>query len=316
MDTAGVRAGRLLQRRRPVRRRRVPRERLTKMSMLAGKSVLVVGAAGGLGRAETLLLARLGAKLVLCDAGRDVEGVGADPGAVEAIAADARALGAEVVTSAEDAAAAGAADRLVALAASTYGRLDGVVYSAGIRRDRSLAKTTADDLDRMLDVHVRGSFHVARAAAAAMIDAGTGGSIVLSTGPVGFFGVARKTSEALCAGAIAGFVRSAAIELRRHGVRVNAVAPTARTRLTEDSALFRGIAATSMTPEHVAPVVAFLLSDAAKDVHGDVLGVAGGRIYALQSRETTGAFAEGRAFDPGEIGGVYAEVTRTGASGS
>ncbi len=284
--------------------------------MLSGKAIVIVGAGGGLGRAEVSLLARLGARLVLNDLGCDLEGAGADPSVVAAAAADARALGAEVVTSAEDVSAPGAADRLVDLARGAYGRIDGVVFSAGIRRDRSLPKTSADDLDRMLDVHVRGSFHLARAAAAAMVEAGTGGSIVLSTGPSAFFGVARKTAEALCGGAIAGFVRSAAIELRRHNVRVNAVAPTARTRLTEDSPLFRGIAATSMTPEHVAPVVAFLLSDEARDVHGDVLGIAGGRIYALQSRETTGAFAEGRAFEPGEILRVYAEVTRTGAAGS
>jgi NAD(P)-dependent dehydrogenase (short-subunit alcohol dehydrogenase family) len=284
--------------------------------LLDGKSVLVVGAGGGLGRAQVALLARLGARLVLDDPGSDPEGDGADPSVVADVAAEARALGAEVVTSTEDVASPGAADRLVELVKASYGRIDGVVFSAGIRRDRSLVKTSAEDLDRMLDVHVRGSFHVARAAAAAMVDAGSGGSIVLSTSPSAFFGVARKTAESLCAGAIAGFVRSAAIELRRHDVRVNAVAPTARTRLTEDSPLFRGIASTSMTPAHVAPVVAFLLSDEARDVHGDVLGVAGSRIYAIQSRETTGAFAEGRAFDPGEILRAYAEVTRTGAAGS
>src|SRR5690606_5953740 len=118
-----------------------------------------------------------------------------------------------------------------------------------------------------------------QAASEAMIEARRGGSIVLTTSPLAFFGVARKSAEAMCAAAIVGLTRSAALELRRHEVRVNAVAPTARTRLSEDSPLFRGIAPTSMTPEHVAPLVSFLLSDASADVHGEVLGVAGGRIY-------------------------------------
>lgn len=284
--------------------------------MLHEKAVLIVGAGGGLGRAQATLLARLGARLVLNDIGCAPDGSGSDPAVVEAAAAEVRALGGSVVTSSEDLTAPGAADRLVELVRESYGRIDGAVFSAGIGRDRSLTKTSTEDLDRMLDVHVRGSFQLARAAATAMIDAGSGGSIVLSTGPTAFFGTARKTAEALCAGAIAGFVRSAAIELRRHGVRVNAIAPTARTRLTEDSPLFRGIATTSMTPEHVAPLVAFLLADDARDVHGDVLGVAGGRVYALQSRETTGSFAEGRSFAADEILKVYGEITRAGAAGT
>ena len=278
---------------------------------LAGKVVLVTGAGRGIGRAEALALARLGAKVVACDLGCDREGNGSDPSVVEEVVALIRGAGGEAVGTAEDVAAQGAAERLVELARTTFGRLDGVVQSAGIVRERTVLNLEPDDLDRVLDVHLRASFALTRAAARAMVDAGDGGSIVLTTGPVAFFGGARLSAPAAAGAAVVGLVRSAAVELRRHRIRVNAVAPTARTRATEHLPIFQGIGEGSMSPEHVAPVVAFLLTDRGADVSGEVLGVAGGRVYAFRTREATGAFSEGRPFEMEEIAAVWNDITRT-----
>ncbi len=279
--------------------------------LLEDKAVVVTGAGGGIGRAEALFLAREGARIVACDLGCDKEGRGSDPAVAERVAEEIRAAGGEAVASHEDVAAGGAADRLVTLALDRFGRLDAVVAAAGIARDRTVVNLDDADLEAVLCVHVRASFALTRAAARAMMDRGEGGSIVLTTSTSAFFGTARQAATSAAAAAVVGLVRSAAVELRKHRIRVNAIAPTARTRTTEHLPMFQGIGAGSMSPEHVAPVAAFLVSDLSEDVSGEVLGVAGGRVHALRSRETTGAFVEGRPFSPEEIRANFHEITRS-----
>lgn len=277
---------------------------------LEDRVVLITGAGRGIGLAEADLFAREGAKLVLNDLGCGPDGEGADPEVVEQAAARVRELGAEAVADAGDASEPEQAERLVALATERFGRLDAVVASAGIRRDRSVLKMADEDLGRVLDVHVRGGFALTRAAARALVDARRPGAIVLTAGPLAFFGSARQSAMAAASAALVGLVRSAAVELRKHGVRINAVAPTARTRQTDDLPLFQGVAPGSLSPGHVAPLAAFLASELAADVSGEVVGVAGGRIYTFRSRETTGAFVEGGAFTPEGVRDAWAEITR------
>jgi len=275
---------------------------------------VITGAGRGIGRAHALHLGRLGARLVLNDLGCDDEGEGADPAVVEAVAREVREAGGEAVTDASDVAAPGAAEALVSRAIERFGRVHGVVSDAGVRREKSLTKMRAEDVDRVFGLHVRASLELTRAAAAHMARPPVGepgGSIVLTTSSHAFFGAARQTLAAAAASAVVGMTRSAAVELRKYGVRVNAIAPTAHTRQTEDSPLFQGISADSMRPEDVAPVVAFLLSDDARDISGEVLGVAGARIYSLQSRETTGAFASERPVSLAELRAAWAQITRT-----
>jgi NAD(P)-dependent dehydrogenase (short-subunit alcohol dehydrogenase family) len=118
---------------------------------------------------------------------------------------------------------------------------------------------------------------------------------VLVSSASGFFGSAGQSALAMAAGGLIGFVKTAATELRRHKIRVNAVVPTARTRLTAQLPLFESIRSDSLTPEHVAQGICHLLSDAAQDVLGEVIGIAGGRIYAYRHAETSGAFLEDSA---------------------
>lgn len=199
---------------------------------------------------------------------------------------------------------------LMACAQEAFGRVDGVVCSAGIRRDAGVLKLADAQLDASLHAHLWGPLRLMRAASRHWTEARTPGRIVLVGGASAFFGQARQAAQAASQAALIALARSAAVELRRHEIQINVVIPTARTRLTRDTPLFKGIGGESMGPEHVATLVAFLLSEAGSAVHGEVLGVAGGRIYAIQSRETTGAFVEGRGFEEAEIAEAWTEITR------
>jgi NAD(P)-dependent dehydrogenase (short-subunit alcohol dehydrogenase family) len=278
---------------------------------LAGKFVVVVGGGRGIGRAHALACAAEGASLLVNDLGCDLEGKGEDPSIAEGVAREIRERGGLVLHDTTDVAGAAGAERVIELALQNFGRIDAVIAAAGISVDRTALKMEDALLDRMIDVHVRGSFALVRAASRAMVDAGVRGSIVLHTAPVSFFGALRQSALAACGAAVAGLVRSSAIELRKHKIRINAIAPTARTRATEDLALFRGIAEGSMGPEFVGPVGAFLCSDLASEISGEIVGVAGSRLYTLRSRETPGWFGDATPPSPAAIAGAWPEIERS-----
>lgn len=280
------------------------------MGLCEGKVAVVTGGGAGVGRAIALALAREGASVVVNDLGCDTEGRGADASVAEAVATEIVRAGGQAVASSEDAAEPGVPDKLVELAIERYGRVDVAVAAAGIAREASILKLSDGDLEAVMRTQVFGAARLLRAAGRVMAQRGEGGAIVLCTGAVGFFGAARQASQATASAAVAGLVRSAALDLRRQGVRVNAIAPTARTRMTQGLPLFQGIREDSMTPDHVAPVAVFLATDLAADVHGEILGVAGGRVYAFRIRETTGAFAELGAFTPEAVRAAWAEIAR------
>ncbi|RLB48253.1 MAG: short-chain dehydrogenase [Deltaproteobacteria bacterium] len=208
---------------------------------LEGQVIIVTGAGRGIGAAVARDLATRGAQLVLDDNGSAADGTGNDPSIIDAITKETHGLGAEAVSSTIDVAARGGCTALVELALDSFGRLDGVVNSAGVQRDRGVLHVTDEDLDAFLGTHIRAGFELTRVAARAMIDRGEGGSIIHMTSPAAFFGSARKAGASAAAAAIVGLTRSAAVELRKHAVRVNAVAPTARTRTTEELPLFKGM---------------------------------------------------------------------------
>jgi NAD(P)-dependent dehydrogenase (short-subunit alcohol dehydrogenase family) len=143
-----------------------------------------------------------------------------------------------------------------------------------------------------------------------MVDAKSGGSIVLLAGPSAFFGARGHAAMGASQAGVVALARSAALELRRHRVRVNAVCPTARTRQTESLPTFAAIDEASLSPEHVASVIGFLLSDLAEEVHGEAVGVAGARTYAIRARETTGAFGGPKPLDPREVRAQWTEVLK------
>ena len=278
------------------------------MGLLEAKVVLITGGGRGIGRATALEAAREGARVLVNDLGCDAEGAGSDETLAQEVCAEIVDAGGEALADSSDICDFESAQRLVARAVERWGRLDGVVASAGLGHHARVGRISEDSFGRALDVAVRGPYGLLRAAADERTRRG-GGSIVLTAGPEGLFGMARRSLDAACAGAIIGLGRSAAAELRRQGIRVNVLAPTAATRITSESKLFEGISPESMPPEAVAPVTVFLLSELASDVHGEVLGVAGERVYGIESRESVGAYASAGPFDAAHILERWSEIT-------
>ncbi len=259
------------------------------MGILDGKAIAVTGAGRGIGRAVARLLAKEGACVLVNDVGCDVHGAGTDASVADAVVAEIGAAGGAAASHHESCATAAGAESVVAACASAFGRVDALVYAAGILGDQVLARADEATVRRVLDVHVMGAFFATRAAAAFMQRSG-GGRIVLSTGVAGLFGSFGQSAYSTAAAATYGLMRAASIELQRHGVFVNAVAPIAKTRLTEELPLFEHV--DTMTPEHVAPAYLFFASELATDLTGNVMNVAGGRISLYRVVETGGRFNE------------------------
>jgi len=263
------------------------------MKAFEDKVVIVVGAGRGIGRATALALAAHGARLVVQDNGVSLDGTGEDESVVAGLVDDLKALGADAIGLATDASAAGAARATVDAALTAFGRVDAGFYAAGLLREKPLLRVSDDDLDRLLDVQARGAFRFAREMAKSFVELKVRGSLLLCSSPAGFAGTPGQAGLAAAALAVVGFARTAATELRRQGVRINVLVPTARTRMTEDLPLFRSIRPDSLSAEHAAQVACHLLSAAADEVSGEVIGVAGGRSYAFRSQESPGVFLEG-----------------------
>ena len=260
------------------------------MGLLDGKSVVITGAGNGIGRATALLLAREGAKVVVNDLGGARDGNGQNQEAAGAVADEIRKAGGTAVPNYESVATPEGARAIVKAAIREFGRVDVLINNAGILRDRTLLKMELPQWQAVLDVHLTGTFLCTQAAAEAMKGSG-GGRIVNTTSISGLLGNFGQANYSAAKAGIYGLTRTASIELQRYGIFVNAVAPIAKTRMTEDLPMFAKIEGT-LSPEHVAPVHLFLASDLAGDRTGLVLGVAGARLSIFKVVESAGRFKE------------------------
>lgn len=257
---------------------------------LEGLTAIVTGAGRGLGRAEALELARLGAQVVVNDygqPGRDGSGeVCAAP--AEDVVAEIRAAGGRAVAHLGDVADHAQARALVQLAVETYGKLDILVNNAGILRDRMVFSMTEDEWDSVIRVHLKGHFNTTHFAAVHWRERAkaAGGPVhgrIINTSSEAFLaGSAGQPNYAAAKGGIVGLTTSTALALGKYGVTANAICPRARTRMTED--VFAGFqepedgALDPLAPEHVAPLVGYLASPAAGRVNGQLLVVHGGMV--------------------------------------
>ncbi|MET8948249.1 3-oxoacyl-ACP reductase [Streptomyces sp. NPDC004542] len=260
---------------------------------LEGLSAIVTGAGRGLGRAEALELARLGAAVVVNDHGRPGrDGSGeASAGPAEQVAAEIRAAGGRAVAHTGDVADLQQARTLVRLAVEEFGRLDVLVNNAGILRDRMVFSMTEDEWDSVIRVHLKGHFNTTHLAAAHWRERSkaAGGPVygrIVNTSSEAFLaGSAGQPNYAAAKGGIVGLTTSTALALAKYGVTANAICPRARTRMTED--VFAGLAAPEegldpLAPEHVAPLVGYLASPAAARVNGQLLVVHGGMVAVVE----------------------------------
>ncbi|HTA91517.1 MAG TPA: SDR family NAD(P)-dependent oxidoreductase [Polyangiaceae bacterium] len=280
------------------------------MALLENKVAVITGAGNGIGRATALLFAREGAQVVVNDLGGGRAGAGADHSAADAVVAEIRKAGGSAEASYDNVASKEGAQAIVGKAISAFGRIDVLLNNAGILRDKTLLKLELADWQAVLDVHLTGSFLCTQAAAEHMKMQGSG-SIINTSSVSGLLGNFGQVNYASAKAGIYGLTRTASIELQRYGVRVNAVAPIAKTRLTEDLPMFEKIEDT-LSPEHVAPAHLFLASDLSCEVTGVVLAVAGARMSVYKVVESPGKYKESDAgvWTAGEIAEHFQSISK------
>ncbi|MFI5990949.1 3-oxoacyl-ACP reductase [Streptomyces sp. NPDC051362] len=268
---------------------------------LDGLTAIVTGAGRGLGRAEALELARLGAAVVVNDfgqPGRDGSGEASDAPA-EQVAAEIRAAGGRVLAHTGDVADHEQARELVESAVTEFGRLDILVNNAGILRDRMVFSMTEDEWDSVIRVHLKGHFNTTHFASAhwrarsKATGAPVYGRIVNTSSEAFLAGSAGQPNYAAAKGGIVGLTTSTALALAKYGVTANVICPRARTRMTED--VFAGFGRPDegldpLAPEHVAPLVGYLASPAAADVNGQLLVVHGGMVAVVERPRVAAQF--------------------------
>jgi NAD(P)-dependent dehydrogenase (short-subunit alcohol dehydrogenase family) len=261
------------------------------MGLLDGKVAIITGAGGGIGRAEALLFAREGAKVVVNDLGGTRDGTGSSESAASKVVEEIKAAGGEAVPSFDSVATVEGAARIVKTAVDAFGRVDVLVNNAGILRDKTLLKMDEGMWDAVVAVHLKGTFLCTQAAAKQMVAQGGGGRIVNTTSVSGMMGNFGQANYAAAKAGIYGLTRTAAIELQKQRITVNAIAPIAKTRMTEDLPMFQ-TTADSLTPDHIAPAALFLGSDLCGDRSGHVLAVAGAQMYVYKVVQSAGKFKD------------------------
>ncbi|MCL7425255.1 SDR family NAD(P)-dependent oxidoreductase [Streptomyces sp. YS415] len=276
-------------------------------NFLAGKVVAVTGAGRGIGRAVALAAADEGARVVVNDYGVAVDGGSPASKVAQGVVKEIEAAGGEAVAVADDISTMAGGQRVVDVAVSSYGRIDGVVCVAGILRERMLFNMTEEEWDPVIATHLKGTFTVFRAASAVMRGQRSGTLIGFTSG--NHQGSFSQANYSAAKGGIISLVRSAALGLHKYGVTANAVAPVARTRM---SAKVPAELTEIGEPEDVAALVVYLLSDRAKErsVTGQVYTIAGSKVAVwAQPRELRAAYAEGpwtperlADFLPGTVG--------------
>jgi NAD(P)-dependent dehydrogenase (short-subunit alcohol dehydrogenase family) len=253
-----------------------------------GRVAIVTGAGRGLGRQHALLLAANGAKVVVNDLGANVDGTGRDASFAAQTVADIKKAGGDALVNGDDVSSWAGAKNMIDSAIQAFGKLDIVVNNAGILRDRMLVNMSEEEWDAVIQVHLKGTFAPSRHAAAYWREEQkrTGepvmGRIINTTSTSGIYGNVGQSNYGAAKAGIAAFTIIAARELKRIGVTVNAVSPSAQTRMTEGLRAVNAEQRAMRDPKWVSPVVTYLASEAAQDITGRVIQAGVGRIAVCE----------------------------------
>lgn len=265
---------------------------------LQDKVVAVTGAGRGIGRAVALACAAEGARVVVADFGVAMDGAEPSSEVAAGVVAEITGAGGEAVAVAGDVSTMDGGAGVVTAAMDTWGRIDGAVCVAGILRERMLFNMSEEEWDDVVRVHLKGTFTVYRAAAAVMRKQEGGGALVAFTSGVWALGSTAQANYAAAKGGIVSLSYSAAVALERYGVRANVIAPVARTRM---SANVPSSLAEIGDAEDVAPMAVYLVSDAAREVTGQVYTVVGDKIAVWSQPREVRAMWAGHRWTPEEI---------------
>jgi NAD(P)-dependent dehydrogenase (short-subunit alcohol dehydrogenase family) len=281
------------------------------MGLLEGKVAIVTGAGRGIGREEALLLAGEGAKVVVNDVGAALTGEGGDKHPAEEVVELIKAGGGDAAVNGDDISTWAGGKNVVAQAVDTYGGLDILVNNAGILRDKMSFNMDESDWDDVIRVHLKGHFAPTHHAAIYWRNKSksgetTSGRIINTSSEAGLYGNAGQANYSAAKAGIASMTWVLARELDRYGVTVNAIAPRARTRMTENlfgemAAKKDGDAFDEWDPKNIAQLIGFLATDEAADVNGQIFVIFGGNIYAMGGFHPVGEVHRDHAWTPAEL---------------
>lgn len=272
-----------------------------------GRVALVTGAGGGLGRTYAEALAQRGAAVVVNDLGGNVDGSGTSSSMADQVVEEIRSSGGKAVANYDSVSTPAGGEAMVKAAVDNFGRLDIVINNAGILRDKSFAKLSTEELELVLDVHLKGAFFVSQPAFRVMKENGYG-RFIFTSSAAGLFGNFGQANYAAAKRGLVGLSNVLAIEGARFGITSNVIAPLAKTRLSQEAL---GAFQASLEPELVTPMVIYLVSEQCKLTH-EVFSVGGGRFSRVVTGVTPGWFSgNANAPQPEEVAAHLEEIMAT-----
>ncbi len=269
-----------------------------------GRVAIITGAGGGLGKTYALMLGKRGAKVVVNDLGGKQDGTGASTSMADATVKEIQEAGGEAVANYDSVSTPDGGKKITQAALDHFGRVDIVINNAGVLRDKTFAKLTPEELEVVLDVHLKGAFFVSQPAFSVMKE-NNYGRIVLTASAAGIFGNFGQTNYGAAKMGLVGLANVLALEGAKNNIKVNTIAPIAKTRMTEQ---LLGPLAEAVQPDHVTPLVAYLVSEQCQLSH-EVFSVGGGRFARIFVGLTPGWFAgKGKVASPEDVRDHIAEI--------